>query len=108
MSVKTYFISDKQNKVHNEYKITISDDEKGTVEYTMYHGSSDVWSDAYKDTKIMSVIDNGNGFVFSKSFGKKFDYTDMSELYILLQFMKTMDQPLYEGIISEQTIISQF
>jgi hypothetical protein len=106
MSKKYLIIDTNDEGFAHDYDIIISDTDQGTV-YTMYRSKS-YWSDNKKGEKVMEVLDNGDGVVFKPRFGKEMDYTELSELYVMLMFIsKTGRLPIYEGEIIETNTISK-
>ena len=106
MSKKYLIIDTNDEGFAHDYDVIISDTDEGTL-YTMYR-SKTYWSDEKKGEKIMEVLDNGDGVVFKPRTCKELDYSELSELYVMLTFMsKTGRLPIYEGEIIETNLISK-
>jgi hypothetical protein len=61
------------------------------------------WSDHVRGKKIMSITDNGNGYIFPK-LTKDVDYAEGMELFLLLSFMNNQ-RPVGKYDIVESTKI---
>jgi hypothetical protein len=106
--LKIYNIGDKKSKINSEYIMNVAEKENGATEYTLCRSHSDCWSEPCRGEKILSLVDDGNGYNLDRSLGKKVAYDVMAEFYIMLQFIKVIDGPIYEGVITEETIIGEF
>ena len=106
--LKIYNIGEKKSKINSEYVMNVAEKENGATEYTLCRSHSDCWSKHCQGDIILSIVDDGNGYTLDRSLDKKVGYDVMAEFYIMLQFIKVIDGPLYEGIITEETIIGEF
>jgi len=102
-----YYVSSKNSKNTNEYIIKVNEKDEG-VEYSLHRSYCETWSEHVRGEKIMSILDDGNGYVLDKSLGKKIEYDIFAEFYILLQFIKIKDGSPYEGTFKQEIIIGEF
>lgn len=88
---------DYDTEVH-DYSIEMKDTSKGII-YKLVRSSDANWADDFKVTECLSILNTGDGLIFSK-INKELDYAAAAELYILLRFISKQEaQPLYGGII---------
>jgi hypothetical protein len=101
--MKQYKIFDKD--VH-EYTITVDKSEKGST-YFMKRSGNSAWTEPGKEILKVHEDDRAGQYVFSRGLGKKFEYSDLVELQILLNII-TLDQPNlspeYQAIPVTETI----
>jgi hypothetical protein len=101
--MKEYKIFDKD--VH-EYTITVDKSEKGST-YVMKLSGNSSWTEPGKELLKVHEDEFAGQYVFSSSLGKKFEYSDLVELRILLNVI-TIDQsnlsPEYRAIPVTETI----
>ena len=83
-----YYVTNQKDNV--EYIITEVEVATG-VEFSLFRSNSDEWSDHVKNELVVSIIDTGNGFVFSNKLSKTLDYSEAAELLILLTAMSKVD-----------------
>lgn len=88
---KYYVLNEKDNV---EYIITQVDVATG-VEFSLFRSDSDEWTDHARNELVISIIDTGNGYVFSSKLSKSLDYALACELLILMTAMSKID-PLME------------
>jgi hypothetical protein len=89
--MKHYKIFDKESKSH-EYDLKVETNTDGDIHYALYHSHNNIWT--HPGEIILCAIDNGNGFTFTSPVSNKISYSDVTELYILLRFIKTLDSDL--------------
>lgn len=89
--MKQYKIFDKESKSH-EYDLKVETNIDGDIHYALYHSYNNIWT--RPGEIILCAIDNGNGFTFTLPVSNKMSYSDVTELYILLRFIKTLDSDL--------------
>jgi hypothetical protein len=88
---------DYDTEVH-DYSIKMKATPRGII-YKLVRSHDSNWADDYKGTKCLSILNTGDGLIFSK-IDRELDYAAAAELYILLKFIsKQESQPLYAGII---------
>lgn len=88
---------DHETEVH-DYSIEMKETSKGII-YKLIRSGDANWADEFKRTKCLSILNTGDGLIFSK-IEKELDYAAAAELYILLRFISKQEaQPLYGGII---------
>ena len=92
---KTYRVINDQN-VH-DYTIFCKKIKKGIL-YELYISPKEDWAEDYKNEKVLSIVDNGNGYKISYHIGKNIEYHKMVELYVLLSFIQHYDD-IYKGSI---------
>lgn len=68
--------------------------------YELYTSNTEGWAEPYRNEKLLSITNNGNGYKMSRSLGKNIDYNNMAELLILLWFIQKTDY-MYRGSIVE-------
>lgn len=71
-----------------DYQVEVVD---SGVKHTLYYANSEAWSNHLRETEVINVIDTGNGFDFSKKFGKKVDYSDAFYLSIVFKIISFND-----------------
>lgn len=70
----------------HEYDYEVKSISAGT-KHILYYANSECWSSNIRNQEVLSVIDTGNGFLFSKKFSKNIDYSDAFSLSILLKII---------------------
>lgn len=94
---------DYDTEVH-DYSIEVEDTSEGII-YKLIRSNDSNWADEFKATKCLSILNTGDGLIFSK-IEKELDYAAAAELFILLRFISKQEaQPLYGGIIETVDII---
>jgi len=88
MSIKKFMVFDQEN-VH-EYNIVVEETDKG-VEYSLFMSESDQWNEHAKGDLVLSMINDGDGVIFSKKL-KKLDYGDLFAVRLLLNLENFMDE----------------
>lgn len=96
----------------HEYDIIVTDDENGK-EYELRRSMSHTWYEQSRGEHVITLFDNGDGIKFKgdglpRSF-KYLDYSQVSELVIILQVMLNTDKFInMQGckIVSAETIIN--
>lgn len=88
MSIKKFMVFDQEN-VH-EYNIVVEETDKG-VEYSLFMSDGEQWEEHAKGELILSMINNGDGVIFSKKL-KKLDYGDLFAVRLLLNLENFMDE----------------
>ena len=88
MSIKKFMVFDQEN-VH-EYNILVEETDKG-VEYSLFMSDGEQWEEHAKGELILSMINNGDGVIFSKKL-KKLDYGDLFAVRLLLNLENFMDE----------------
>lgn len=88
MSIKKFMVFDQEN-VH-EYNIVVEETDKG-VEYSLFMSDGEQWEEHAKGELILSMINNGDGVIFSKKL-KKLDYSDLFAVRLLLNLENFMDE----------------
>lgn len=91
--MKQYLIINTSND-DIEYRIRVISDSIGTS-YMMYRSKSVVWSEHVRETLVLSITDDGNGFKVEPKLGKKLDYDVFTELYLLMSFIVKEEPNLY-------------
>ena len=107
MKPKTFIIVDTagEDGYSHDYDVTVEFTDAGTV-YTMYYSRNHYWDERLRGQKIMTIIDNGDGFVINPKFSKEMDYAEMAELYAILGFINSQEKyGLYKGNILETTLV---
>lgn len=69
----------------HEYNIEITESEKGHMIYELIRTGSS-WSESAREEVVNSIINDGNGYHFTK-IKKTMDYAEVMELQTLLQFV---------------------
>jgi hypothetical protein len=79
----------KQIFVNGEYDYDYSEEViDGNVVHILFSSKSEHWSEHYRGVELLSITDNGNGFVFNHSKPKKeMDYHYTLYLSILLKII---------------------
>jgi hypothetical protein len=70
------------NGLH-EYTVTVDTLPSGEL-YTLYHSGGQQWSEDWRNTRIMALIDNGNGIRYTKARKATIDYSQVAEEAALL------------------------
>jgi len=83
--MKKVILVDK-NSGNSEFVAKHKATKNSDLKITLKTSKSDVWSDYYKDTTVIKLIDDGNGCTI-KLTGEKsmmLDYSQVAELYLIL------------------------
>jgi len=107
METRTFLIMDTSGEdgYNHDYDVTMELTDAGTV-YTMYYSRNHYWDERLRGQKIMTVIDDGNGYVISPRPGKNLDYAEAAELFAMLSFISSQERlGLYKGDIIETNLI---
>lgn len=73
----------------HEYTVKIKEVEKGT-RFSLYHSKGSQWTEPTKGTLLLSMINNGDGVVFSKKL-KKLDYAELTYVRLLMGVERYVD-----------------
>jgi hypothetical protein len=100
--------SDYETTMH-EYDIIVRE-HQGETTYTMTRSYSDHWAKQFQGTEVMSIYDDGNGYMFPKNmYSQEVGYAEGAELMILLNFInKSSRQPLFVGEIEEYEVTNKY
>lgn len=103
--IKTFQIVDDMGEegYSHDYDVTVEDTDEGTL-YTMYRSKNHFWNEDARGEKVMSVLDNGDGYTFSPRVGKELDYAEGSELYAILAFINSQSV-MFKGHILETNLV---
>lgn len=78
------------DEIH-EYDYTYEDVDEGVI-HLLFRSNNHCWSDHCRGEEIMSITDNGNGFIFNHSKPKKkMDYHYAFYLSVLLKIISFND-----------------
>ena len=91
---------------NHEYDIYTEITNEGVV-YKMYASNSERWAEHYRGKLLLSIIDDGNEYKFSRKLPQKMDYNAGSELYVLLSFINSIEKSIFKGEIVEVHKISE-
>lgn len=81
-----FYIYDSSNNMH-EYTIIHTEWDNKETEYELNYSDSPPWQESIRGTRALSIIDHGNGFIFSRNFGVEVNYNDFLELKLLMNFI---------------------
>jgi hypothetical protein len=100
--------SDYDYSMH-EYDIHVRENQGETI-YTMNRSYSDHWAEQFRGTEVLSIADDGNGYMFPKNmFKQEVDYASGAELMIMLNFInRNSTQPLFVGEIEEYEVTNKY
>ena len=92
-----------ENKIVNEYLITVNETDDGCEEYVLSRTHEEIWDSSVRGQEILRIIDTGDGYISPKRiFAKDVDYAIFAELFILMNFInKTSFTPIYKGTIEK-------
>lgn len=88
-----FYIYDASENIH-EYTIIHTEWDNRDNEYELEYSNSSPWNELFRGTKALSILDHGNGFTFSRSFGEELNYSDTLELKLLMNFIFSTDRYL--------------
>lgn len=71
-----------------EYDILVSESKKGVL-YELITSDNEVWTSHNRGKIVATLLDTGNGVKISNA-KKTMDYSDLSELRILVNFMEAI------------------
>lgn len=93
----------RDNKIVNEYIITVNGNDEGYEEYSLIRTHEEIWSSDIRGEEVLKIIDTGDGYIFPKKmYSKDVDYAIFAELFILMNFInKTGFTPIYTGTIEK-------
>lgn len=77
----------------NEYVIKVKEKSNGTS-YKLFTTESTPWTPHYQNKKLLSIFDDGNGFVVEGPHNGNLDYADLFQLEILINFISGYDSKL--------------
>jgi len=99
--------NDTESAESHEYNIVVEKKSQDTV-YSLYYSDNSVWSSTLVGQLALQIIDNGNEIIFPER-NCVFDYTETSELFILLSFINNIEhKSLYDGKIKVINEIKTF
>ena len=107
MSNSTFLIMDTagEDGYSHDYDVTIDKTDLGIV-YTMYYSRNHYWDESLRGQKIMTILDDGDGYTVNPKFNKAMDYAEMAELFAMLSFINSQEKyGLYKGNILETTLV---
>jgi predicted acetyltransferase len=106
MDKKTFIIRDTTDEGYShDYDVTVEITDDGTL-YSMYYSSNHYWNEERRGEKIMTILDDGDGYIVTPKFGKNMDYAEMAELFAMLSFINSQENyGLYKGDILETKFI---
>jgi hypothetical protein len=107
MNKRTFQIVDTagEDGYSHDYDVTVELTDAGTV-YTMHYSMNHYWDEKRRGEKIMTIIDDGDGYVVNPKFNKAMDYAEMAELFAMLSFINSQERMgLYKGNILETTFV---
>jgi hypothetical protein len=98
-----------EEKNRHEYNIIEEVVNKG-VKYSLMRSYAEHWNEDYKGTKACSILNTGDGFIFSKNIDcKNLDYALAAEIHILMTFInKRENDSLFSGIIEISEVENTF
>jgi len=98
----------KHDVIEEDHKITYHIYEQETddgIKYTLIRSEHEEWSEDFRNTEVMSVLDDGNDVRFSYKIGKKLDYAELHELHIMIAFLRHDDTIKYPTKIIKPEIL---
>jgi len=106
MNKRTFQIVDTAGDGYShDYDVSVEITDAGIV-YTMSYSMNHYWNENRRGEKIMTVTDDGDGYVVNPKFSKAMDYAEMAELFAMLSFINSQEKyGLYKGDILETTFI---
>lgn len=107
MSKRTFVIMDTagEDGYSHDYDVSVELTDAGTL-YTMHYSRNHYWDERLRGEKIMTILDDGDGFIVNPKFSKTMDYAEMAELFAMLSFINSQERMgLYKGDILETTYV---
>jgi hypothetical protein len=88
--------------VHAYTLIVKEINETKQTKYTLKSSKSDIWAQHFRNTKLITAIDTGNGIVvealeFQLENVSELDYSSFEYLYLLLDCIKKLDDNISEN-----------
>ena len=90
--MKKYIILGEEDS--HEYTLKVNETDNGTI-YTLYASNNGKWSENFRNTKVLRLIDNGNCVRFDRM-SLELDYSGISEMKLLLDCYSKIDTNLME------------